>query len=202
MTDAPKAVGEYSKKALSLAIYPGQGEYGKTGKVGIGLLYVSSKLTGECGEFSEKVGKCLRDNDGVISEDRNIAMLHELGDVVWYINALCSETSFDFCYAYTARKNSLVESNMADFESDWGKIDKQLFYLANRMSWYATSIGSKIMHEEVGMPLYEDIRGLLGVVELAADKLGSTLSDIMELNLDKLFSRKDRGVLKGEGDDR
>lgn len=35
-----------------------------------------------------------------------------------------------------------------------------------------------------------------------ADDLGYTLQDLVDMNIEKLSSRKDRGVLKGDGDNR
>lgn len=42
----------------------------------------------------------------------------------------------------------------------------------------------------------------LWYVARTADELGLSLSDVAQGNLDKLFDRKDRGVLGGNGDDR
>lgn len=39
------------------------------------------------------------------------------------------------------------------------------------------------------------------IANLASD-MGVTLQEIADLNIDKLLSRQDRGVLKGSGDDR
>jgi NTP pyrophosphatase (non-canonical NTP hydrolase) len=116
---APELTNEfdrYQQKALSTAIYRGRGSYQ-------GLSYVTIKLGGECGEFSDKVGKAWRDDDGAITPERRKALALELGDVCWYVAA-------------------------------------------------------------------------------AADELGFKLSEIIELNLEKLAQRRARGTLSGDGDDR
>jgi NTP pyrophosphatase (non-canonical NTP hydrolase) len=53
------------------------------------LLYATVKLNGEAGEFAEEVGKSLRDTGGDINPRRE-KMLDELGDVLWYVAALCT----------------------------------------------------------------------------------------------------------------
>ena len=45
-------------------------------------------LVGESGEVAEKFKKILRDKNGVISEDETREILKELGDIMWYINAV------------------------------------------------------------------------------------------------------------------
>jgi NTP pyrophosphatase (non-canonical NTP hydrolase) len=47
---------------------------------------------------------------------------------------------------------------------------------------------------ELGDPLW--------YITSAADDLGFTLQDVINANVEKLQSRKDRGVLKGDGDNR
>jgi NTP pyrophosphatase (non-canonical NTP hydrolase) len=54
-----------------------------------GLLYTSLGLTGEAGEFADKVKKVLRDDNGEIRNRK--ALLHELGDVLWYVTQSAQE---------------------------------------------------------------------------------------------------------------
>lgn len=91
----------YQNIAQKSAIYPGQGTF-------LGLMYVNAKLNGEAGEFSENVGKALRDdivlytftlNDEWpkaygfhnLSEERRQKLILELGDVLWYVAAAAAE---------------------------------------------------------------------------------------------------------------
>ena len=82
---------EYQRTAMATAIYP---------KNGIaGLAYVALGLNGEAGEVAEIVKKIIRDEDvGVSREklDKAIAakldvVSKEIGDVLWYVAAICSE---------------------------------------------------------------------------------------------------------------
>ena len=73
---------EYQKLAFKLAKYPAKGD---------NFIYPCLGMSGECGEYTEKVKKCLRDDGGVITPERKAAMLKELGDVLWYLSANAME---------------------------------------------------------------------------------------------------------------
>jgi NTP pyrophosphatase (non-canonical NTP hydrolase) len=75
---------EYAKEAILTAIYPADSTISA-------LAYLGLKLNGEAGEVAEKIGKAIRDNNGIVDEARRSALLSELGDVVWYANAIAIE---------------------------------------------------------------------------------------------------------------
>lgn len=62
-------LNEYQKKAVSTAIYPASAK----------LIYSILGLEGEVGEVAEKMKKILRDNDGIISEDKKKEIAKDLG---------------------------------------------------------------------------------------------------------------------------
>jgi NTP pyrophosphatase (non-canonical NTP hydrolase) len=105
---------QYQAQSRRTASYPRAGE---------DLTYPALGLCGEAGEVAEKVKKTLRDDGGVLSDERREALSRELGDVLWYLSQLATEAGLD-------------------------------------------------------------------------------LEEIAAANLDKLFSRQERGVLRGSGDDR
>lgn len=89
----------YQRAATKTAIYPGQG-------TPLGLAYCALKLNGEAGELAEHVGKAMRD-DGLIETEphgdftaayfdrltsaRMALVVKEVGDVLWYLSAICNE---------------------------------------------------------------------------------------------------------------
>jgi len=73
---------EYQIKARQTAIYPNKDN---------NFIYPTLGLVGEAGEVAEKMKKVLRDNDGVISEEKREEITKELGDVLWYIANLSKE---------------------------------------------------------------------------------------------------------------
>jgi len=46
----------------------------------------------------------------------------------------------------------------------------------------------------------DEVADCLWYIDRLAAHLGYTLEDLMQMNHDKLTSRKERGVLKGDGD--
>lgn len=79
-------LNEYQNKAIKTAIYPGQNSFA-------GIMYCTLKLNGEAGEVAEKVGKILRDDNGLINDNKRENLIKELGDVLWYIANLANELS-------------------------------------------------------------------------------------------------------------
>lgn len=77
-------LNEYQAIAIGTAIYPGQGTIQ-------GLVYAALKMNGEAGEVAEAVGKALRDDDSVITPEKRMKLIWELGDVLWYISAAAKE---------------------------------------------------------------------------------------------------------------
>jgi len=73
---------EYQKLSRETAIYPG---------IGKNFVYPTLGLAGEAGEVSEKVKKILRDNNGLVDEERKKELIKELGDVLWYLSQIASE---------------------------------------------------------------------------------------------------------------
>ena len=73
---------EYQAKARQTAIYPNKDN---------NFIYPTLGLVGEAGEVAEKMKKVLRDNDGIITEEKREEITKELGDVLWYIANLSKE---------------------------------------------------------------------------------------------------------------
>lgn len=78
---------EYQAGAMRTAIYPGRGEGNWT--------YAALGLAGETGEVSEKLKKAIRDDGSTVTPERKAALKKELGDVLWYVAALCTELHLD-----------------------------------------------------------------------------------------------------------
>jgi len=78
---------QYQERAMGTAIYPGKGTM-------IGLVYVSLGL-GEVGEVQGKVKKIIRDDSGLVTEEKRDAISKELGDVLWYVAGMCHELGLD-----------------------------------------------------------------------------------------------------------
>lgn len=73
---------EYQEEAKKTALYP---------NVGDNYIYPVLGLVGEAGEVAEKIKKIIRDDEGVVSEEKKEEIKKELGDVLWYLSQLSSE---------------------------------------------------------------------------------------------------------------
>lgn len=60
------------------------------GDISAELLAQILGLVGESGEVAEKFKKIIRDKEGVISDEDKQELVKELGDILWYVNAVAS----------------------------------------------------------------------------------------------------------------
>ena len=98
MADKVKNVGtfnEYQNLAAMTAMYRKNidralcGDSPRARKL-LALSYVALGL-GEAGEAQGKVKKIIRDCDGEITPEKKEQIKHELGDILWYVSAMCGE---------------------------------------------------------------------------------------------------------------
>lgn len=76
---------DYQQASADTRVYPEQYK----------VVYPSLGLSGEVGETLELVKKALRDEGGNFSEERLEKLHKEIGDILWYIAALCEDLGFD-----------------------------------------------------------------------------------------------------------
>jgi NTP pyrophosphatase (non-canonical NTP hydrolase) len=79
------------------------------------IFYPALGLAGETGEVLEKIKKVFRDNDGVLADEKRKEIAKELGDVLWYIAALCRDldiTMDDVAELVIAKLKSRAERNV------------------------------------------------------------------------------------------
>jgi NTP pyrophosphatase (non-canonical NTP hydrolase) len=62
---------------------------------GAWLTYPALGLAGEAGEVAEHAKKAIRDDGGMIGDERRSAISKELGDVLWYLTQLASELGLE-----------------------------------------------------------------------------------------------------------
>lgn len=72
---------EYQEAAVKTAIFPKESA----------IEYVTLGLVNEAGEVAGKVKKVIRDNEGHFTKEKIEELGAELGDVLWYIAAMCQE---------------------------------------------------------------------------------------------------------------
>lgn len=139
-----------------------------------------------CLGLIEEVGELLEADIA----DRD-TLLKEMGDVMWYASALASDLGIKLSEAWEEPKVQLIP----DVEA----LYKNAFRCAGRVK--------KILRGDDNREAkVTEVRGLVGDIlrriEALAGQYEASLEDVCEMNLDKLFDRKDRGVLRGDGDNR
>ena len=92
-------LSEYQTLSRRTATYPDAGE---------NLVYPTLGLAGEAGEVAEKVKKLLRDDAGVLSEERRAALAGALGDVLWYVAQVATEADLDLAEIAQANLDKLL----------------------------------------------------------------------------------------------
>ena len=73
---------EYQKKARLTEFYPKEVEP---------WVYISIALGGEVGEVLNKLKKIMRDENFEVSKEKKEDLSYELGDILWYLSALCGQ---------------------------------------------------------------------------------------------------------------
>ena len=90
---------DYQRLSRRTARYPGAGE---------DMTYPVLGLCGEAGEVAEKVKKMIRDDGGVLTDERRDALAKELGDVLWYAAQVATEAELDLDAIATANLDKLL----------------------------------------------------------------------------------------------
>ena len=148
-------------------------------------------LMGEFGELSEKFKKIMRDNNGVMSQDRIDGIINEIGDLMWYLFQIYSEAKIDFEKEY---------------------IEKQLF-IEQKSSLLNLLVAMNCAISDIAMFCISKNQVLLSCITDPSNSLVScikclckacniTIEEIMDKNIEKLRSKLERNVIKGEGDNR
>ena len=77
-------IDEYSKKAITTDTFAGEPQEVSS----FGFLEKAFGLSGEAGEVAEKIKKILRDKNGRATAEDKKELAKELGDILWYVNAV------------------------------------------------------------------------------------------------------------------
>jgi NTP pyrophosphatase (non-canonical NTP hydrolase) len=102
-------MNDYQTAAMRTAMYPSPlMPQADRAWLSVSWVYPALKLAGETGEVSEKLGKILRDQHGVMTEDQRVQLKLELGDVLWYIAALARDLGWTLDEVAVANINKLA----------------------------------------------------------------------------------------------
>lgn len=163
---------EYQELAATTAVYPVEYKYA----------YPSLGLAEEVGEFCEKL----------LGPRERLDMGHELGDVMWYASAVARDFGLTLSECFV--RTDFPASDNPDFA---------MLFAALRLAGRVKKVLRGDTFDEKKMDQVKlELGRILHCVNVLAQHFDFTMEEICQMNLDKLFDRKERGVLKGDGDNR
>lgn len=167
--------------------------------------YMAYGLVNEIGELQEKL---ISESTGTVSTEDT---LKELGDVLWYIAGVSHIRGWKLSEVMTGVVTDITVSEYEAKESA-----KSSDYDSRKDSNVILSIGLTVAAGNLCGALKKEIRDnahkpdvekealrkIFKISTVLAKKLGSTLEHVATANIAKLASRKARGVIGGNGDNR
>lgn len=137
-------------------------------------------LAGEVGELVEKL----------YTSTDFLQVAKECGDVMWYVAAICRSTGItpDRLEKYNGTRTTIM----------WG-IQISTGMVCEMAKKALRDNGGKIKNLDA---LAEEMAYITKFVAERANLQGYTFERILDINMEKLLSRKDRGKLQGSGDNR
>jgi hypothetical protein len=189
----------YAEKIVTTAIYPGQGSI-------TGLNYISLGLAGEAGEFCDQVKKVLRDDGNVLTLTRQEKLWSELGDVLWYMGGAARELRVALSECLMAPPPEWVARGLVGMGTPTALslAAKRLLRGVSLFGQHVDAVIERggVMNEEDHTILRKHVTAIYYAANLCAQETGRDIRQIGADNVDKLLSRKERGVLSGDGSKR
>jgi hypothetical protein len=185
----------YQKQSRTVAIYLEQ-ENSR-------MIYPAMGLIGECGEVADKVKKLIRDDNGQMTQDRKAAVAKELGDVMWYCANVCCDTNNNLSISYGMRGHGISQQiRQLPLFRIVICLHKNASKIANMLDkwYYEDNCDINQSHRYTDISFY--LSFVVACVEEIAKHCDCTLEEVYSANIKNLLGRKNRGTLKGDGDDR
>lgn len=167
--------------------------------------YMAYGLVNEIGELQEKL---ISESSGMVSSEDT---LKELGDVLWYIAGVSHIRGWKLSEVMTGIVTDITinEYEAKEFakSSDSNSRQDSNIILSIGLTIAAGSLCGvlkKEIRDNLRKPDVEKdaLRKIFQISIVLAKKLGSTLEHVATANIAKLASRKARGVIGGNGDNR
>ncbi len=98
---------EYEEKASETAVFNDRTTEYK-------LMYLALGVAGEAGEVAEKIKKVMRNDNGIVSDEKRESIKSEVGDVLWYLSQLSRELGFTIEDAAQANMRKITDRKSRD----------------------------------------------------------------------------------------
>lgn len=175
---------KYQERAITTKIYSPD----------VAIPYVLLGIIGEVGEL-----------DDALNADSAIDVKKEAGDVYWYLAAWASETN--------QKLGALIPTYFEeDRQNKSGLNVSSIMKGMNKASRRMAELGKKYLRDQHPKPIgeykhYAELNQIvtkiaLGLIWISNNMLQEPISVVLDYNIEKLQSRKDRGKLSGSGDNR
>lgn len=191
-------ISEYIEQARSTAIYPREFSFS----------YPVLGLVGEIGETIDKITR-------LHVPSNKTEVTKEISDILWYLVSVIEDANLpcgivDILWDVTDQRGSPAASftklgTQLIAAEDTRSVFIRLLVYSGRIA----EIAKKTLRDTEGViptNKYSELRNSLGQVLLCLFDICAqwsiNMDDVAQANIDKLFSRRDRGVLGGSGDDR
>ncbi|MDY6780501.1 MAG: MazG nucleotide pyrophosphohydrolase domain-containing protein [Halobacteria archaeon] len=172
-----------------------------------GVEYCTYGLAGETSETHEKV----RSLDS--EEDIDESTAKEFGDVLWYMTRLtveADEMSIEDVVSRALEKvgtettNTLRISEFQDGIANNAETRDVRYHsdIMNTQPGHIQEKRKKEIRDGREFDMTDELSEVLVHVTLSIEASGYKLENVVQNNVDKLLDRKERDVIKGEGDDR
>lgn len=187
-------ISEYAEKARSVKVYPAAFTYPALG------------LAGEIGEVLDKITSCSHHSN--VSKDD---VVKEIGDALWYVVNTAADAGLSFNDIVDGMTGGLRADNFTEANAQIKRrIDTRSSLVklpihAGRIAEVAKKMirdSDGVMPENKLPIVKESLVEILVCLFDIADLWSINFDDVARANINKLFSRKARGVLQGSGDDR
>ena len=178
-------LNKYQTGAHNTSIYPGT------------LVYPTLGL---CGEVGELIAVVVEDIDLNGCDELDDTIKKETGDILWYV-ANIAEDMGTLLSEIMGRENFEAPRETWSNETVINELPIHAGAVAENMKKAIRDDDGDISLAR-GKNILEALRLVVTWLERLCSWYGTTLEECAQLNLDKLRSRAERGVLKGDGDDR
>ncbi len=159
------------------------------------LMYPALGLSGESGELIEKIG------DGSLHVD----IQGEIGDVLWYMSNVAYDAGLTLAECADLAGPNVLGSFDELKDGHYPEWIESLSVQVGRVCEVVKKTDrddAGVLTEARQVKIKDALGEVLYLLQDMAVESGATLAMVAQANLNKLASRKERGVLKGDGDNR
>lgn len=190
---------EYQKIATDTALYPNI-------LIGISIyheaqakwVYPVLGLGGELGELAQELWEDIIVSDNIIKE---------VGDVIWYISAICSEMNILMsdvtgCSNFTTFQDRVLYSERQPILKDLLLEAFIEIGIINENAKKSIRDSKGIISLERVQTIKTSLGRILAILAIICKRQGLNFDAVAQTNLDKLATRKANGTISGSGNDR